>query len=418
VPTLISSAGSAAQDEGLDNNSRSGDWVGSWATAVTAGEPTGISHDGFNNESVRMFVHLSVGGDKFRVRLSNVFGAQSVAVGHATIARPNTSTTSLIDVDPASVRTLTFNGQNSATMQKGDELLSDPVDMAVHDGDDLAVTVFLPTPTGPTTWHATSRQTSFSGPGDLTASTASGAASGFTLSRDCCWFFLSGVDVSRNHSAGSVVVLADSIADGNGSTLNANTRWPDFLAKRLIDQRGNGNTPGVLNAALAGNRLNHEGQEPGAGGFPGFAQLGTNAGARLNEDIFPQTGVKTVILDLGINDIWMVGDSSAAIINTLKKLNTEMKERGLRVVVATLGPYEGFPLDGAWTPEKETTRVAVNDFLRNSRQFDGLLDFDKVLRDPAHPSQLRAEFDAGDHIHPNDAGAKALVDSIPLRLLG
>src|SRR2546423_5213236 len=210
VPTLISSAGSAAQDEGLDNNSRSGDWVGSWATAVTAGEPTGISHDGFNNATVRMFVHLSVGGDKFRVRLSNVFGEQSVVVGHATIARPDTSTPSLIDLDPASVHNLTFNGQTSATMQKGDELLSDPVNMPVHDGDDLAVNVFLPSPTGPTTWHATSRQTSFSGPGDLTTSTAGGSASGFTLSRDCCWFFLSGVDVQRNHSAGSIVVLADS----------------------------------------------------------------------------------------------------------------------------------------------------------------------------------------------------------------
>jgi lysophospholipase L1-like esterase len=414
VPVLVTSASSTAQEDGLENN-RSRQWAASWATAVTAAEPTGTSRTGLNNQTVRSIVHTSIGGERIRVRLSNIFGENAVGVGHATVAKPNTSTPELSDIDPATVRDLTFNGNASPTMLKGAELLSDPVDLPVGDLQDLVVTVYFPAATGPTTWHATTRQSNFVGAGDL--STTPGGA-GFTIRRDCCWYFLSGVDVLRHKTAGSVVVLGDSMADGNGSTLNANTRWPDFLAKRLVeDDELDGKVPGVLNVSLAGNRLNHEGPEPGAGGFPGFVQLGTNAAARLNEDVFPQTGVRSVLLGLGINDIWMTGDSSEAIIASLRQLATQLHERGLRVVACTLGPYQGFPLDGAWTPEKEATRVAVNDFLRGSHEFDGLVDVDQVLRDPAQPSVLRAEFDAGDHIHPNDAGAQAIADAVPLGLL-
>lgn len=411
VPTLVSSA--SAQEEGLENN-RTRHWAGSWATAVTAAEPTGTSRTGLNNQSVRSIVHTSVGGERIRIRLSNVFGENAVTVGHATVAKPNTSTPELSDVDPGTVRDLTFNGSVTTKMHRGAELISDPVDLPVGDLQDLVVTVFFPEATGPTTWHATTRQSNFVGDGDL--STAAGG-SGFTIKRDCCWYFLSGVDVLRDKPAGSIVVLGDSMADGNGSTLNANTRWPDFLAKRLVEEIEDEKVPGVLNASLAGNRLNHEGPEPGAGGFPGFAQLGTNAAARLNEDVFPQTGVRTVIVDLGINDIWMTGDSAESIISSLRQLATQLHERGLRMVVCTLGPYEGFRLEGSWTPEKEATRNAVNDFLRGSHEFDGLIDFDALLRDPAQPSKIRAEFDAGDHIHPNDVGAKAMADAVPLNLV-
>ena len=421
VPAVLSSASSVAQEEGLDGRASS-DWVGSWATAVTGPEPgAGSAFNGFTNASLRMITHISVGGDKIRIRLSNVFGERTVTIGHATVARPNTSTPELSDINASTLRTLTFNGRSSATMLKGQELLSDPVDFRVNDLEDLVVSLFFPVASGPVSWHATSLQSSFATAtdgGDLSA-TASGA--GYTIQRDCCWYVLSGVDVLRHNDAGSVVVVADSLGDGNGSTLNANKRWPDLLAKRLVDRRS-GRVPGVLNASLAGNRLNHEGPEPGAGGFPGFVQLGTNAGARLNEDVFPQTAVRTVLFDLGINDIWMTGDSADAIINAIRQAGTQVRERGLTFIPATLGPYEGFLLTpGApaaeWTPAKEATRVAVNNFLRSTHEFDGLVDFDKVLRDPAHPSQLRAEFDSGDHIHPNDAGNQAMADLVSLRLL-
>jgi lysophospholipase L1-like esterase len=420
VPVAVSSASSAAQEEGLESHGFK-QWVGTWATAVTGPEPgVGSAFNGFNNASLRMIVHISVGGEKVRVRLSNVFGEGTATIGHATIARPDASTPELSDIDPTTLHDLTFNGRSSATMLKGQELLSDPVDFRVNDLEDLVVTEFFPVPSGPVSWHATSQQSSFAtttGGGDL--SRAAGG-SGFTIRRDCCWYTISGVDVLRSNGSGSLVVIGDSLGDANGSTLNANKRWPDLLAKRLVNTRRN--VPGVLNASLAGNRLNHEGPEPGAGGFPGFVQLGTNAGARLNEDVFPQTSIRTVLFDLGINDIWMTGDSADAIINSIRQAGAQVRERGLRFVPATLGPYENFAVTpgspaGEWTPEKEATRNAVNSFLRNTREFDGLIDFDRLLRDPAHPSQLRAEFDSGDHIHPNDAGNQAMADLIQLRLL-
>ena len=425
VPTVVVSASSSAQDEGGDSGDGQA-WSASWATALTGAEPPavgGSARNGFNNQTLRMITHLSVGGDKVRIRLSNVFGEATTTISHATVAKPNTSTPELSDIDASTLHQLTFNGSPSTNMLIGDDAVSDPVDMAVGNLQDLVVSVYFATPSGPASWHATSRQSSFQGTGDLADATA---GTGFTVRRDCCWYFLSGVDVLRDKAQGSVVVLADSIGDGNGSTLNANKRWPDLLAQRLVQTQYNGKVPAVLNASLAGNRLNHEGPEPATSGhglFPGFVQLGQNAGARLNEDVYTQTGAQTVIMDLGINDIWMVGDTADALISRIRQINARVQERGLKLVVATLGPYEGFALDRSspdneWSPAKEATRNAVNTYLRNSREFSGLIDFDLVLRDPAQPSKLRAEFDSGDHIHPNDAGDQAMVNIIPLRLLG
>ncbi|MET8279931.1 SGNH/GDSL hydrolase family protein [Micromonospora sp. NPDC005174] len=413
TPAVVATAGGSPTAAGRPDRD---EWAGSWAAAVTRGNSVGLTNTGLNDQSVRMVVHVSVGGPALRVRLSNLYGEQAVRVGRATVARPNTATVDDVsDVDPATLRALTFTGAASATMNRGAELLSDPLTFAVADDSDLVITLHFPTPTGPTTFHGQSQQTNFIGAGDLTGA-ADGA--GFTIRPTCCWFFLSGVDVQRRASPGALVVLGDSIGDGNGSTVNANRRWPDLLSDRLLADRPDKRTPGVLNLSLAGNRLNHEGTEPGAADYPGYFQLGPNAAARLNEDVFAQTGVRTVVTHLGINDIWMSNDSPEAIIATLRQINQQLQQRGLTSLVATLTPYEGHGAPGVWTPEKEATRQAVNTYLRGSREFDGLLDFDRVLRDPAKPSQLLPAYDSGDHIHPNDAGNKAMADAVPLRLLG
>ncbi|MGC4806968.1 SGNH/GDSL hydrolase family protein [Micromonospora sp. DT233] len=411
APALVATAGP-------DNGQRAGApvWAGSWAAAVTRGNTSGLTNTGLNNHSIRMIVHTTVGGNRVRVRLSNIYGEQAVTVGRATVARPDASTpTDLSDVTAPSVRELKFNGSPSVIMNRGAELLSDPIDFPIGDQQDLVVTLYFPVLTGPVTFHGQSRQTTFIGATDLTGAAA---GTGFTTRPDCCWMFLSGVDVQRRHSPGAVVVLGDSIGDGNGSSVNANKRWPDLLADRLIDGRPEVRTPGVLNLSLAGNRLNHEGTEPGTGGFPGYYELGPNGLARLNEDVFPQTGVQTVVTHLGINDIWMSGDSAERIIASLRQINQQVKARGLTSLVATLTPYEGHGNPGVWTPEKEATRQAVNTYLRGSREFDGVLDFDRVLRDPAQPSRLLPAYDSGDHIHPNDLGNQAIADAVPLRLLG
>ncbi|MFG1656146.1 SGNH/GDSL hydrolase family protein [Micromonospora chersina] len=414
TPAVTASAGPTDTESARHGRA---EWAGTWAAAVTRGNTVGLTNTGLNNQSIRMTVQTTVGGDRLRVRLTNLYGEQAVKVGHATVARPDTATEDRSDIDPATVRELTFQGASSTTINKGAELLSDPLPYPVEEQEDLVVTLYFPVLTGPVTFHGQSRVTNFIGATDLTTAVTSPE---FTRKIDCCWMFLSGIDVERRLSPGSVVVLGDSIGDGNGSTVNADRRWPDLLAQRLIDARPEVRTPGVLNLSLSGNRLNHEGTEPGAGGFPGYYELGPNALARLNEDVFPQTGVRTVITHLGINDIWMNGDSSEAIIASLRQLNQQVQERGLTSLVGTITPYEGNGGPGVWTEEKEATRQAVNTWLRGAgaAEFDGVLDFDAVLRDPTHPSRLLPAYDAGDHIHPNDAGAQAMADAVPLRLLG
>ncbi|WP_018255718.1 SGNH/GDSL hydrolase family protein [Salinispora mooreana] len=411
TPSVVATADPSAEV----SRHRKTTWAASWATAVAGGNASGPTNAGFENQTIRNIVHTTVGGSVLRVRLSNMYGEQDIQVGRATIARPDETTPDdLSDIDPSTLRKLTFGGSTSATMNQGAELISDPVDFPIGDQQDLVVTVYYPAPTGLVTFHGMSRQTSFIGDGDL----ASDAGAGLGRLSDCCWLFLSGIDVQRHKSPGSVVVFGDSIAEGSGSTLNANKRWPDLLADRYIDARPDSRTPAVLNMSLAGNRLNHEGTEPGAGGFPGYNELGPNALARLDEDIFAQNGARAVITHLGINDIWMSDDSAEAIITSLRQVNQQVKARGLRSLVGTLTPYEGHGEPGVWTPEKEATRQAVNEYLRTSKEFDGVVDFDRVLRDPEQPSRLLPAYDSGDHLHPNDAGSEAMAGAVSLRLLG
>ena len=415
VSTVLVAANSGeAAEQGARGHS-SPEWVGTWATSVTRGNFTGSTFNGLNNQSVRMIVHTSVGGNKIRIRLTNIHGEKAVEVGRATVAKPNTSTPVLSDIDATTTQELRFNGSATATINQGAELLSDPIDMRLADDQDLVVSVFFPTPTGLTTFHSTTRQNNYVGPGDLAAA-PDGA--GYTTERTCCWFFLSGVDVLRSDAAGTIGVFGDSLADGHGTTFNGNMRWPDQLTDRLLKVK-HGDIPGVLNFGLGGSRLNHEGPEPGDGGFSGFPELGTNALSRLNEDVFSETGLRTVVVDLGINDIWMNNDSADKIIGALRQINQQVRQRGIQVIMATLGPFNGLVVPGAvWTPEKEATRNAVNTYIRDHRyEFDAVVDFDKIVRDPADPTKLKAEFDPGDHIHPNDLGSKAMAAAIPLDLI-
>ncbi len=394
VATVLSLAGSGLALSGSfaadDVPSAAGgpQWIGSWAAAVTHAEPAGFTNAGLNNQSTRFIVRSTVGGDRIRVRLSNLYGEQPVQVGAATVALPNTATADEKDIDPATSHALTFSGSASPTLTKGGELLSDPVDLPVGDLGSLVISVYFPVPTGPVTWHASSRQNSFYG----------------------------GVDVQTARSNGAVVVLGDSIVDGIASSISGNNRWTDQLAERLLaDARGG--APSVLNVGLAGSRLLHDGPEPGDAGFPGFQQLGVNALARLDEDVFSQTRPKAVITNIGVNDIWMNNESAERVIGALRQVNAQAKEHGLRSIAGTITPFEGLAGEGAWTPAKEATRQAVNAYLRSSTEFDALVDFDLVMRDPDHPSRLRAEFDSGDHIHPNEAGYQAMADAVPLTVL-
>jgi lysophospholipase L1-like esterase len=378
-------------------------WVGTWGTALhepDLGVP-GLANTGFNNQTLRQIVHTSVGGRNVRVRLST-FGAKGLVIGAAHIAL----SASGAGIVPNSDRTLTFGGKTSITIPAGALVLSDPVGLEVSALSDLAVTIFVPENTGPATWHFESRQTSYvSAPGDFTASAVLPS-----VAMPVAWFWLAGVDVTASSQTGAVVILGDSITDGTHSTQDANKRWPDQFAQRLMALPGN-RTIGVLNKGIAGGRLLHD-------------SLGPSGLARFDRDVLAQTGVMHVIVQLGNNDIFTLNPAEDVttdqIIQGHRQLIERAHEQGLKIYGCTLNPVEGFLLPGTplpvFSPAGEVKRQAVNAWIRMSGEYDGVIDFDQVLRDPNAPTKILPSLDSGDHAHPTDAGYKALADAIDLKL--
>jgi lysophospholipase L1-like esterase len=385
-------------------------WVVSWGASPAPPPDAAQARDKgleFNNQTLREIVHLSIGGSAVRVRVSNVFGRQSLEIGSAHLAlRANDSA-----LQPSSDRVLTFGGASAISVPPNAYVLSDPVPLVVPAESDLAISIFLPHAATAAGMHSLAQQTSYVGPGDLTA--APSIANARTISS---WIFLAGVDVSAPLSAAAIAVFGDSRVDGHGSTPNANHRLSDLLAKRLSQQ---GRAFGVLNAGIIGNRILHD--------APQIAwELGVNGLARFDRDALNQPGVKYVIVLQGVVDIGLPGtefapDSEAVNIDDLtvgmKQLIERAHERGVKIYGATQTPLAGATvIPGIFSAEKEEQRKALNQWIRSSHAFDAVIDFDKVVRDPANPEKLRADFDSGDHIHPNDAGYEAMANAIDLSL--
>jgi len=388
-------------------------WVGTWATGLAPAPAAAEGVDpvntaGFKDQTIRMVVRTSVGGSKGRVRLSNRFGKKPLVVGHTTMAIPNLAA-GAGDLRPESIHEVAFNGQRTVTIPPGGMVISDAVNLEIPWTGDVAITIFLPKETGPPTVHVIARTTSYIGTGDH-ASDASGAALPKTIRT---WYFLGGLDTLNRTGAGTIAVIGDSITDGLGSTNNTHHRWTNFLASRLVSGPKGRNAPGILNLAISGNRLNRDGMDFGA------PELGINASARFAEDVLAQTGVRAVVVQLGINDIWITREEPNLIISQLQQLATLAHQAGLKIFACTLMPWNGFVVsnDLQYTPALDSTRLTVNSYLRTTPNFDGILDFDLVLRDPGDPSKLRQDYDFSDHIHPNDAGLEAMAKSIPLEML-
>jgi lysophospholipase L1-like esterase len=366
-------------------------WFGTWAAAPVWADPQA----GFTDTTLREVVHVSLGGAVVRVRLSNTFGTQPLTIAHATIA---------LRMDGASARSaplvLTFAGASSIVVPPGAQVLSDSVALHVPPEADILISIYVPGPTGPATTHPLALQTNYSAPGDRTTDRDGGAfVTTFTA-----WYFLSGVDVEKTQAAGSVVALGDSITDGARSRVDENGRWPDVLAARL-QRLAPAQRFGVLNAGINGNRILLD------GGHYGIAAL-----ARLDRDVLAQSGVRAVIVLLGINDIQQRPRQSdpARIESGLLHIAAQAHERGLRVMVCTIMPVEG---SYAYSPTIESTREAVNSFIRLTRVFDSTCDFDKAVRDPADPHRLLPAYDGGDHLHPSPAGLRVMGDLINLAAL-
>lgn len=364
-------------------------WTGTWATSPS--EHYDVS--GMSEVTVRMPVHTSVGGSSVRIRLTNAYATQPVTIGHATVGlRGGGSAVA----DPYDLR---FGGKRELTIPAGGEAVSDPVRLTVAALADLVVSLYLPGQVTHITDHWWAQQTVYwtdYGAGDHAADAGGDAFTWTTTS----WPFLSGVDVATP-KAESVVALGDSITDGSYSTADTNQRWPDLLSARL-----NACLPGagVLNAGITSNRIT--------------AGTETNPSAldRLERDVLSQPGAKTLILFEGINDLG--GATAGQIITGMREIAARAHQRHIRVVGATITPYQDFTW-GGWTEVTEARRQQVNSFIRHSGGvFDDVADFDRAVRDPADSQRLGPAYDSGDHLHPNDAGMRAFADSIDLSALG
>jgi lysophospholipase L1-like esterase len=395
-------------------------WIGTWATAAQPARPGAAQT--FRNQTVRLVVHTSAAGKTLRVRLSNTFGDQRLAIGSAHVARRSAGA----DIDAASDRMLLFHGQPSITVAARGEVISDPVDLAVPALSDLAISLFFPDTTVATTSHSLALQTSYvsAEAGDLTAEPK------FPISKTIAsWPFLTGVDVAASSHGAAIVAFGSSTTDGDGSTKDANRRWPDVLAERLQEDSGGTAELGVLNEGIIGNRLIYD--SPQQANSPFGPLLGQAGVTRFDRDVLDQPGVKYVVLCLGVNDILFPAYpftpasevvTPENIIAAYRQLIARARGKGLRIIGTTIPPFEGATFVGSGfdltlsTPEREQSRQAVNAWIRQRGHFDAVVDFDAVLRDPARPSRLLPAYAAADHLHVRDAGNVAQGKAIPLSL--
>jgi lysophospholipase L1-like esterase len=383
IPALV-----AAQDH----------WVATWTTAqlmARTAPPPANAPQGFANQTIRMIARTSIPGKRVRVRLSHALGAAPVKLGSAHIALRSKASA----IVEGSDRALTFNGRPDATLWPGAMLLSDPVDLNAPALADVAVSLYFSGPTGAPTSHATGlHKTYISKTGDTT-----GAAEMIDATTTEQYYWLAGIDVMAPEKSALIVAYGDSITDGARSSSESNSAWPAQLAARLAAKKETAHFA-VANMGIGGNRVLRDGS--------GISALG-----RLDRDVFSQPGVKWLMLLEGINDIGREARDPAEavtaeeIIAAYKQIVERAHALGIKVIGCTITPYDGA---GYYQPKGEATRMAVNEFIRNGKVFDAVADFDAATRDGNVPSKLRAEFDPGDHLHPNDAGYKAMADSVDL----
>ena len=379
-------------------------WTGSWAASQQLPEPqNSLAPDDLCDATLRQIVHLSAGGSAIRLHLSNAFGTQTLHLASVHVARPVSAASAKID--PASDRAVTFSGRPDVIIPAGADYLSDPVAFPVPPLSDLAVSIHYDEAPASQTGHPGSRATSYLVHGDAAAAADMADAKKFDH-----WYQLAGVDVAGG--AGAIVALGDSITDGHGATTNGNDRWTDVLAQRLQANEAT-RSIGVLNEGIGGNHLLTDG-------------LGPNVLARLDRDVLAPEAVKWVIVFEGVNDLGGLAQNGEvtpeahaarvqSVIAAYQQIILRAHAHGLRVYGVTVTPYAGSDYYHPG-PLSEADRQAVNQWIRATGHFDAVIDFDAVVRDPAHTDRLLPAYDCGDHLHPSPAGYKAMGEAIQLAL--
>ena len=403
-------------------------WVGTWSTAQVAllppespdsaqaagpqGQPVRV-----NDQTLRQVVRVSIGGSRIRVALSNTFGTEPLYVGaaHVALSEGDGQIAALSSASSA----LTFDGESSATIEVGSILVSDPVDIEIAALSDLAVDLYLPGDTwgttSPGTVHGSAWATSYlSRPGNHVGAPQLSAE---TTAQS--WLYLARVDVLAAAGTNAIVTFGDSITEGYGSTPDTNHRWPDLLARRLRERFGEG-APAVMNMGISGNRvLSHNGLPffTGSDRPDPYGGFGPSALSRFDRDVLLQPGVTHVVVLESINDIGMTRDPAIPTVDDLivghRALIQRAHARGLTVYAGTLTPFEGAAY---WSEAGEEKRQAVNEWIRTSGAYDGGIDFDAAVRDPASPNRFVESYQAGDWLHPNDVGYQRMADAIDVTM--
>lgn len=381
---------------GVPAAATTGSWTGAWATS-----PQREAGPTFADQTLRMLVHPTLGGSPLRIRLSNEFGAAAVTFGAVGVARAVAAGSP--ELVAGTGRRVTFHGRRSVTVPAGRQVFSDPVDLGVAYGQDLAVDLYVTAggDAAAITGHDAAQGTQFVAAGDH----AGDVGAPFTGTVNS-WFWLTGVDVRPARAVpGSIVALGDSITDGAYSTWNGNDRWTDGLAARLRALPAHRRL-GVLNQGIGGNQILTDRTD--------CCGAGTSVSALRREraDVRGQTRVRYLILAEGINDIGYRADADALIAG-MRTIAERARRAGITVIGATITPY-GCE-SGCFDSAQEATRQRVNAWVRSSRAFDGVADFDAAIRDPRDPSRVLPAYQ-GDPLHPNVAGQRAMADAIDLNL--
>lgn len=382
-------------------------WVATWGASpfgfISFGPP-GAGPQPFNNQTLRQNLRISAGGSQVQIRFSNELGTTPLTIGEASIALAGADGA----IVPASLRTLTFGGQDGIVIPAGAPALSDPVAMQVADLAELSISIYLPVESAPSSMHA-GRTTYVSGAGNFTKATSMDAAE-LTASH----FFLSAVYVATSESFPVVVTFGDSITDGTASTPHAYQSWPDQLAARAMGDSNNATRLALVNQGISGNQLISDG-------------AGVSALTRFDRDVLSTPGLTHVVVMEGINDIGIGGltfpgatgpsteKTPAQLIAAYRQMIARAHASGVKIIGATLTPFDDAG-GGYFTPAKDEVRLEVNQWIRNSGEFDAVIDFEAAVRDPQNPRIFNAEYNSGDNLHPGDAGYKAMADYVDLNI--
>jgi lysophospholipase L1-like esterase len=369
-------------------------WVGTWGCAPQLTEPSNIPPAPLANNTLRQFVHTSIGGKQLRVRFSNEYGTNSVVINAVHMALASgAGSAGAGNINTSTDKALTFQGAAPVIIPTGAVVLSDPLDYDLPSLADVAITIHFGDLSATTiTGHPGSRTTSF-----IQFSNAVSAASLPSAVKTAHWYVITGIDVLVDASSKATVILGDSLSDGRGSTPDGNNRWPDNLARRFATNMPTA-AVAVLNMGVGGNGV--------------FGGLGPSAQSRFTRDVLNQSGASWLILFEGVNDIGF-GTSAASLIKAYGEFVEQAHGQNLLAYGATITPFGG---NKYYTSAHEATRQDVNAWIRTSGKFDAVIDFDAVVRDPVTLTNLLHTYDSGDGLHLNPGGYRAMADSIDLTL--